>query len=274
MHILYVDDSGDVGNVSDAYFVLGGISVFERGIYHLIKAADDVVASFGISDNPHEIELHGSPMYSGRAPWRIYQRNDRERMILQALRVLNGNSSVRLFAVAVNRAAVSPRDPVEIAFEELCNRFNLFLNRINNRHLEPQRGLLVMDNMKHEPPLQALARHFRINGGRWGHFRNLAEVPLFVDSKASRLVQLADLVAFATWRRYEHQDGRFFEPLIPHFDTEGGVIHGLYHYRRIASGACYCPACASRMQRTLALPNRASLQQIPYPYEGEQPQER
>jgi hypothetical protein len=53
MHILYVDDSGDVGNVSDAYFVLGGISVFERGIYHLIKAADDVVASFGISDNPH-----------------------------------------------------------------------------------------------------------------------------------------------------------------------------------------------------------------------------
>lgn len=103
-----------------------------------------------------------------------------------------------------------------------------------------------------EKPLQALARHFRVNGTRWGHFRNLAEVPLFVDSKASRLVQLADLVAYATWRKYELGDGRFFDPLIPMFDADGGVIHGLFHYRG-RTDECFCPACLSRNRRAIAL---------------------
>ena len=87
-----------------------------------------------------------------------------------------------------------------------------------------------------------------MNGGRWGHFRNLAEVPLFVDSKASRGIQLADLVAWATWRKYEIQDGRFFDQLIPKFDADGGVIHGLVHYAR-RNEPCYCPACHSRRAR-------------------------
>lgn len=253
MHILYVDDSGSPDNPNDAFFVLGGISVFERGIYHLMKAADDLVASFELGD-PQDIELHGSPMCSGRdGVWRsIRDRVKREAMVRQALGLLRNQSSVRLFAVAVDRAAVSPRDPVEVASEELCNRFNLFLQRENNRMSQGQRGLIIMDDTKREKPIQALARHFRLNGGSWGKFRNLAEVPLFVDSKASRLIQLADLVAYATWRRYEHSDGRFFDPLLPLFDAEGGVIHGLVHRR--ANGICYCPACLSRTQRVLALP--------------------
>jgi Protein of unknown function (DUF3800) len=170
-------------------------------------------------------------------------------MIHSALATLGpGNASVRLFAIAIDRLAASPRDPVELAFEEICNRFNLFLQRVGDRTNERQRGLLVMDESKYEKPLQALARHFRVNGTRWGHFRNLAEVPLFVDSKASRLVQLADLVAWATWRKFEHRDGRFFDPLIRMFDSDGGVIHGLVHYRNLAD-ECFCPACVSRNRR-------------------------
>lgn len=254
MHILYVDDSGSADNPNDRFFVLAGISVFERGLYHLIKAVDTLVASFDLGD-PDEIELHGSPMYSGRSGvWHtIRDRSQRERMIVQALTLLSANrASVRLFAVAVDRAAVSPRDPVELAFEEICNRFNLYLQRKNNEtHRDGQRGLIVMDESKHEQPLQGLARRFRVHGGRWGRFRNLAEVPLFVDSHASRLVQLADLVAFATWRKYEYQDGRFFDQMVPWFDAQGGIIHGLFHYRP-TTPECYCVACFSRTQRRVA----------------------
>jgi len=251
MHLLYVDDSGSVGNAGEKYFILGGVAVFERGVYHAIKALDDVVARFGIGGSPHDIELHGTDMYGGRRePWRsIIKRSEREQMIGQALGVLaSQRSSVRLFGIAVEKAHVAPRDPVEYAFEEICSRFNLYLRRSNNRNGksgEAQRGLVIMDEMRHEQPLQALARHFRVNGTRWGALRNMAEVPLFVDSKASRLVQLADLVAYAMWRKYEYQDGRFFDPLIPYFDAEGGVIHGLLHAKPRAP-QCYCPACMSR----------------------------
>jgi hypothetical protein len=246
MHILYVDDSGSVGNPDEKYFVLGGVSVFERGMYHQMASADACVEGFGLGDH-REIELHGSPMYTGReGVWRsVRDRGRREQMIKDALATFSNAASVRLFAVAVNKLAVAPEDPIELAFEEICNRFNLFLRRVLNRTGEDQRGLIVMDENRHEQPLQALARHFRLRGGRWGQFRHLAEVPLFVDSQASRLVQLADLVAYATWRKYEHRDGRFFDDLIPKFDADGGVIHSLVH-RRPGGEECFCPACFSR----------------------------
>jgi hypothetical protein len=249
MHVLYMDDSGTVGNPNDRFFVLGGVSVFERGIYHLIKATDECVASFNLGD---DVELHASHMYAGRdGVWRtVKDRASREVMIQKALGLLVPHQpSIRLFAVAIDKAAVSPRDPVELAFEEMCNRFNLFLQRSDNRNNDNQRGLLVMDEHKDERPLQSLARNFRINGGRWGHFRHLAEVPFFVDSKASRIVQLADLVAWSTRRKYEQQDGRFFDQLIPRFDADGGVIHGLFHMRGNTNVTCYCPACQSRHAR-------------------------
>lgn len=247
MHVLYVDDSGDVANVDERHFVLGGISVFERGLYHQIRLADECVGSFKLGD-PHDIELHGTVMYSGRdGVWRsVNHRPTRERYIKDALGTLQGHASIRLFAVIIDKN-IHGIDPVAAAFEEICNRFNLFLTRNNDRHPDEgdQRGLIIMDESRHELALQSLARQFRIGGARWGHFRNLAEVPLFVDSRASRLVQLADLVAWATYRKYEIQDGRFFDALIPLFDSDGGVIHGLVH-RRDMNDVCYCPACMSR----------------------------
>jgi Protein of unknown function (DUF3800) len=250
MHVLYVDDSGSAGNPKENYFVLAGVAIFERRLYHLITALDRVVAGFGL-DESREIELHGTTMYNGRKEFYPVKRPEREKMIHDALGVITDRRAIlRLFAVAVDKQVVSPRDPVEIAFEEISNRFNLFLQRLNNGNApeHSQRGLIVMDETAHEGRPQSLARHFRINGGRWGHFRNLAEVPLFVDSKASRCVQLADLVAWATWRKYEMRDGRFFDQLVPKFDADGGVIHGLVHYRR-RDEPCYCPGCHSRRGR-------------------------
>ena len=65
MHLLYLDGSGSVRNPSERYFVLAGISVFERQIYHLISATDAFVTSLDIGDT-HNIELHGSVMANGK----------------------------------------------------------------------------------------------------------------------------------------------------------------------------------------------------------------
>ena len=99
-----------------------------------------------------------------------------------------------------------------------------------------------------EGTLQGLARRFREEGTRWGSLRNLAEVPLFVDSTASRLIRIAALLARSVWRRYEHGDTRFFDPIVRRFDNEGGVIHGLVHRKRPVD-ECHCPTCLSRSFR-------------------------
>lgn len=145
--------------------------------------------------------------------------------------------------MAVDKQARSPEDPVEYAFEEICNRFNLFLGRLyhrgGKRDEDKHKGLVVMDESTYEKTLQGLARDFRVNGTRWGHLRNLAEVPLFVDSRASRLVQLSDVMAWAVWRRYEYGDTRYLDRLAHRFDSEGGVLHGLVHYKA-PHGHCNC----------------------------------
>ena len=68
------------------------------------------------------------------------------------------------------------------------------------------------------------------------------------DVGRGELFVIMDLVAWATFRKYEIKDGRFFDPLIPLFDSDGGVIHGLVH-RHALTEQCYCPACISRFHR-------------------------
>ena len=166
-------------------------------------------------------------MLSGKKIWRQYPKEDRERAIQDALRLLSSHPSNRVFASVIKKVFVSPQDPVEVAFEQLASRFDYYLRRLHKGD-NPQRGLIIFDKSTYETTLQALATDFRTVGHTWDKIRNLAEVPLFLDSRASRLIQLADLIAFAIFRYYEAGDDRFYSLVKPHFDAEGGIIHGLH----------------------------------------------
>ena len=110
---------------------------------------------------------------------------------------------------------------------------------------DTQRGLIVLDESSYETSIQTLAVNFRRDGHRWGLTRNLSDVPLFVDSRATRMIQFADMVAYALRRYYEKGDSTYIDILGPKFDAEGGVIHGLVHV--IPQGAqCNCLACKKK----------------------------
>ena len=70
----------------------------------------------------------------------------------------------------------------------------------------------------------------------------MADVPLFVDSRATRIIQYADLVAYALWRKFEKGDDEFFDVISDAFDREGGVVHGLHHFKD-PQHSCDCPGC-------------------------------
>ncbi|APZ44139.1 DUF3800 domain-containing protein [Acidihalobacter ferrooxydans] len=73
-----------------------------------------------------------------------------------------------------------------------------------------------------------MARDFKTIGHEWGTLRNMAEVPAFIDSEATRLIQLADLVAYALFRKYERKDTQFSQIIDNKYDCFGGTRHGLH----------------------------------------------
>jgi hypothetical protein len=245
MYLLYLDDAGSPANANEDYFVLGGICVYEAQIDWFSRELDKLATPFAAS--PEDIEFHASVIFSRReTPWSLLPSADDARGILKSvLRVAASSyNTTRLFACAIHKASFPGQDPVELAFEDLCQRFDFFLNRLRIQG-EQQRGLLVLDRTTRETSLQRLAREFRKVGTRWGTLKYVADTPFFVDSRASRLVQIADHVAYSVFRRYNAGDASYFDIIASRFDEADGVIHGLVHkhgdYR-----TCTCPACLSR----------------------------
>jgi len=76
---------------------------------------------------------------------------------------------------------------------------------------DTQRGLILFDESSTEQRIQTLAREFKYAGHSYGVTRNYAEVPVFLDSRASRLIQLADLIAYALFRHFEHGDSKYYQ---------------------------------------------------------------
>jgi hypothetical protein len=227
MFLLYVDESGSPGDPSQQHFVLAGLSVFERETHWIEAQLNAIAARFNPAD-PYSCELHGSPMRSGRGVWKGVPLSDRIQAIHDALQIVaDRHPKVRLFASVIHRQAPISDDPVTSAFEQLASRFDKFLMREHHRG-NTQRGIAIFDKSSTEKSIQNLARIFKHDGHSWGQLRNFSEVPLFLDSQASRLIQLADLVAFAIFRQFEASDSQFFDIIAHCFDHHQGQNHGLH----------------------------------------------
>lgn len=230
MHLLYLDESGSVADPAQRFFVLAGVAVFERSAHWVEQKLNEVAARFS-PENPYAVELHGSPMRSGREGWKQHPLSARLQAINDALALGVASfppRSVRLFGAVINKSALTGEDPVEHAFEQLASRFDRYLQRVYSKHNDAQRGIILFDKSSTERRIQTLALEFKYSGHTWGKTKNYAEVPVFLDSRASRLIQLADLVAFALFRAYEHQDSAFLDTIHHCFDAEGAQVHGLY----------------------------------------------
>jgi hypothetical protein len=229
VHLLYLDDSGSIVDPAQKHLVLAGFSVFERATHWIELELDTIAKRFAPSD-PMTVELHGSPMRSGKGTWRSFRLEQRLGAMRDALNIITPRypRNVRVFGAVVRKADLVDADPIEHAFEQISVRFDLFLRRLHNQGGDSQRGLIVFDKSSTERRIQRLARDFKYVGKHWGTTKNYAEVPVFLDSRASRLIQLADLIAFALFRRYESGDEELFGLIRNCFDAEGGLVRGLY----------------------------------------------
>ena len=245
MHLLYLDDAGSAGNKSEEYLVLGGVSVYEAQSHWITQQLDTLAENINPGD-PHSVEFHASEIYSRRSqPWKGLTQDEARGTIKSVLSVLaNAYETARAFACVVHKASYPNRDPMEIAFEDLCSRFDQYLQRLRNSG-SVHRGLVILDKSAHETTLQQMSVEFRTLGTSWGVIRNLADTPLFVDSRASRVIQLADHVAYSVFRRYQARDTQYLDLIDSKFDSEDGIVHGLAH-KELGNPDCMCIACLSR----------------------------
>ena len=131
------------------------------------------------------------------------------------------------------------------AFERLCTQFEFFLRRFyHDERYEEQRGVMIFDHASYERDLGLLMQLFRERGTGAVDIMNVIDTPFFASSSSSRLLQLADFVSYALFRRYEFEDTGFFDLIAHRFDRADKVFHGLVHYT--SNQECTCPACLTR----------------------------
>lgn len=248
-----MDESGRAKHPKDEHLVIGAVALHEEDCYPLARSLD-VLQRRRLGAANADLELHASQIWSGRGEWSRVSISDRRALVRSVFRHLavweapSGRSPL-FFAAAVHKPSRPGKDPTKLAHEEVFMRFDEFLTRLHHTG-ESHRSLVVADDSSYEKLVQGWVPRWKASGTRGGRLHSFAEVPLYVSSDASRLVQVADFVAWATWHYYEHGHAEFFQRLHPRFDAVAGVQHGLVHVNR-RHRSCLCQACDSRRSRTI-----------------------
>lgn len=270
MYLLFVDESGT--HPGHHPFVLGGVAIHEDDATRLQKSVDALVVKHlgRIPPNLDEYELHASEMRNAKKPkvdtgqkvsiWANVPRTTRLAILAEAydelcsFQPLNPDLPLVLFSVAVERSFHPDWSPFERerwAYEVLLGKFDVMLKTLRNHKRLPNRGLVIHDRrVVAERDIQSWVAQWRETAERIGQLQNLADVPLFGDSRATRLLQMADLVSYAVFRNYNTQAPSVdeFNKIWPAFHTEGTTTHGCVHFTpSYGQGSCQCAPCKQRL---------------------------
>lgn len=205
MWLSFLDESGNTGRKLDdpdqPIHWMAAVLVPEDKVLSLTLALDGVVA--GIGGIPVETELHGAELFGGDGPWKGVNPAARVTAYEAALGLLAPNECVVAHSsIAKQRLAGSnsiATSPHVMAFQFLVEK----LDRLAQQQADPlrQRLLLIADETDEHDSFQVdlindMQRQAAGIGGG-GMLTRVLDTVHFVDSKKSRGVQLADLVAYA-----------------------------------------------------------------------------
>ncbi|HEY5331147.1 MAG TPA: DUF3800 domain-containing protein [Acidobacteriaceae bacterium] len=170
--------------------------------------------------------------------------NDRKQLVLEVAQAVSGWQNARLFAECIDKAHFDPtvarRTISEQAFEQVVSRFEQFLKN-SGKPDSSNFGLIVHDNNptvahKHTE----LMRHFHEKGTLWTGLKRIIETPMFVDSKLTGMVQIADLCSYALRRYVENGETELFSLVLQRADRIVKTVVGVRHF---TGAECECLIC-------------------------------
>ena len=238
--------------------MLAGLAVFEREIHWFTQDMEKLQKDYSPAETEpvffHVSQLRAPQGQSLSPPWNQVDRQRRLEIKDKVFEIIRDRRAV-LFGCAVEKtyAALRGEDPSYRAFEELTNRFDLYLTRVNRvasqENREEPRGLVVLagSSSSYEKMIPLLARRMQQSGTRWRLLHNVTYIPYFAPAKDTRMLQYADFCANAIYGRYHSKLTGDFDKIALKFDRDSGVVHGLSHLS--TDSECPCLACFGRQGR-------------------------
>jgi hypothetical protein len=231
MYLFYIDESGDpfAWDQNDN-FVLAGIAIHEGQVRILSHQLDDIQKNYFPSINI-PIEFHAGVIHSGKDRYRRIDENTRIQIIDDVYKIINdaGYPNLITFATAIHVSAVeNGGQALEDCLEDLCQRFNTFLKYQFQAGFK-DKGLLIMDKSGRENRIREIMNDFEQKGTCNGYLGNIMDVPYFADSKHTRMLQLADFVAYAFGRYLNSHDRSFFDKISKRISRKDEKTVGFKH---------------------------------------------
>lgn len=268
MHLLFLDESGIDRGARN--LIVAGMSLHEEHLSDVSQQADELMERglSGTGLDPADYEFHATDLRHAhpgsnkpgkkRKPsaWVGVPEATRMRLLRDAYSLLG---SIRcgaqphgcgLFGVVVDSRfhKDEPQHKREqMAYEHLLVKFDDSLRRAQ----DSSRGIVIHDRrMVAERDIQRWTQDWQATAEGLKQIERMAMLPLFADSRGSRLLQLADLVCWALQRAYSQNDDQWIEDLWSQFDFNEGHMHGLIHLKP-AWRTCSCLPCSRRHDRDL-----------------------
>lgn len=267
VYVLALDESGTHGTAPA--LVIAGVALHEQDLRPMEAALDAVVARHvaPLGLDPDQYELHvaeiktpprataATPRRTARAasPWLVVPAAVRLAVLRDAYATLATFQPVdatlppRVFGAVVDRRHTTFRQADSHAYDHVLHRFDDMLKRRLVGTRPRDGGMVLHDRIRHkEQGIQRLAARWQRTGAG---LDTLAHVPLFSDSRASRFLQAADLVASALWRYYgvSPNDPALASSLWALVDRRGSELSGVIHLTPdFKRRQCPCPPCRSR----------------------------
>ncbi len=175
--------------------------------------------------------------------------DERKNLLRELSEIIGGWDFVRLFAECIDKIYFDPNvggnSVSEQAFEQLVSRFEQYL-KITSSIFKKNMGMLIHDNNPTVAKrLSSLMIDFHRKGTLWTSVTNIIETPLFVDSKLTCMVQVADFCSFVLRRYLEKGEDELLSNIYKRADRKDGKVVGIRHF---TVKSCNCEICISRSE--------------------------
>ena len=239
MHFCFIDESGTPakqGRSDPKIFVMAGI-IIPEDTWHTVREK--------------LVGLKREKKFKGEVKWRFFAPNNtdeenhmrewsqeqRNKIRHHVYRILSEQRSIKLVACvchcqnAYSIPNINTQDDLYFrTYKPVTERFQYFLQDISREVGSKISGLIVADHRGSHDDTKMRMQHERLvrESGRYtSTYTHFIEGLFFAPSHLSIGIQLADMVAGATWRKFERGDDTYFNLISSSFRSKpNGTIDG------------------------------------------------